>query len=321
MPVHAVGERIGRIDTHAPLDLAGEPVDGIDRQIRFMPGGSHAHQRQVTAGGRTHDTDPVRVQAILRSLAPDHPDGPLQVLPGSRMLGKAFRTRGPVTHGHDRHPQVIEIAPGGRHLEASGVVAHVSAAGVDNLDGRSLELLREMPLDIGRAQRLLGIGHPAFRPDVFLDVLRATFIRRETVQQGHFRLDGAQETHLRHELDAPLEAEGAMSLVRIQVQFRRNAHLPELPVHQRGPHRGIRVDLTVVQAHRAGLLIELEHVTDRDIRAIALPKGWRTRLTVRGHIGRRVHDGPVDVAGGIVHLVDGRVRRRLRAGGEQEREV
>ena len=81
MPVRAVGERIGRIDAHAPLDLAGELVDVVDRPVGLVPGGSHAHQREVAAGGRAHDADPVRVQAVLRGLAPDHPDGPLQVLP------------------------------------------------------------------------------------------------------------------------------------------------------------------------------------------------------------------------------------------------
>ena len=237
------------------------------------------------------------------------------------MFGQRLGTRGAVAHRHDRHAHVVQIPSGGRDLEAVRPVAIVGPAGIDDLDGRGFQHLGEMPLDIRRALVLLHVGHPALRPDVFADVFRPRLIRCKTLRQRNFRSDGAQIAHLSHELDAPLQAKGSMALARVQMHLGRNPPLAEFPVHERGARRGVRVDLPVVQAHRAGLFVEFEHVGQPHVRAVALTGGRGAGLAVRGGVGGRIDNRPVDIAREVIDRVDPLIRRRLAARCQQERQV
>ena len=178
-----------------------------------------------------------------------------------------------------------------------------------------------MPFDIGRALVLLHVGHPALRPDILADVFRPCLIRGKTVRQRDFRSDGAQISHLPHELDAPLQAESPVALARVQMHLGRNPPLAEFPVHERGARRGVRVDFPMVQAHRTGLFVEFENVGQPHVRAIPLAGGRSAGLAVRGGVGGRIDNRPVDMAREVIDLVDPLIRRRLAARGQQERQV
>ena len=101
-----------------------------------------------------------------------------------------------------------------------------------------------------------------------------------------------------------------MALAWIQMQFGRNPHAPELPVNQRGAVRGIWILPAMVQAHRAGLLVELEGITDLDISTVTVPEGRGTGLSVGRDIGGSVDYRPIDMTRDLIKLVD-----RLIGGG------
>ena len=139
-----------------------------------------------------------------------------------------------------------------------------------------------------------------------------------SVHDGDFGFDRPEESHLRHEFDAALEAEGAVALVGIQVQLGRDAHLSQLPVEQGRSVRGIGIELAVVEADGTGLSVEGEDGAQRHVGAVAVPRGWDAGFSVRGRIGRGVGDSPVDVAGQLVEFVHGVIGPGLGTRGQQQ---
>ena len=200
-----------------------------------MAGGGDAHQGEVTACRRAHDADLVRIQAAFLRFTADNADGALQILPGRGVLRQAaFGPWCPVLHRDDGYTHGVQVTAGRCDLETIGIIASITTAGIDDLDGVAIPDGRDVPLDIRRALALLRVGHLAFRPDVFPDAFRTVFIGSEAAHEFHFRLQRAQKAHLRHEFDAALQAEGTMRLVRVQMQLGRDAHPAELAVDERG---------------------------------------------------------------------------------------
>ena len=179
-----------------------------------------------------HDADAVGIQPVCGGLVPDDAHGPLEILPGTGMLGQPFGPRRAVFHGHYRDAQCVEVAPGGGHFKAFRSVAHVGSARVDDLDGIGRALHGDVPLQVRRALVWLCVRHPALRPEVFLAVHRRDQVFGIAVRQGDFRFRRPQEAHLPHEFYTALKAEGSVSLSRIQMQFGRDAHPAQLPVNQ-----------------------------------------------------------------------------------------
>ncbi len=142
------------------------------------------------------------------------------------MLGQPLRPGRTVFHRDDRHAQGIEVASGRRHFEAVRVVAHIGTAGIDDLDGIGRPVFGNVPFQIGGTLFFLKIGYPVLRPDVFLVTGYRDQVFGEAVRQCYFRLRFAQETHLGHEFDAALKAEGAVPFPRVEMQFGRYAHFP-----------------------------------------------------------------------------------------------
>ena len=178
-----------------------------------------------------------------------------------------------------------------------------------------------MPLNVRCALVFLHIRHLAFGPDVFLDILAAVLVLHVPVTNVHARLQGAQEAHLRHEFHSPLEAKGAVALIRVQVKLGRNTHAAQLAVYQRGAGGSIGIPLSMMQAHGAGLFVKTEHFTKLNVRSVSFPGGLGAGFSICSGISRRIHYSPVDVAGNIVHLVNGSISRRLGTGGQQKCQV
>ena len=121
----------------------------------------------MTAGGGTHDTDPVRVKSLGGSLGTNDTDRSLKILPGGGVLRQTgLRPRGAVLHDHNCHSLLIQVFPCGSDLKVLRTVEVVSASGIDNLDRRGLENSGNMPLDIRLALVRLGIRHLSLRPDI-----------------------------------------------------------------------------------------------------------------------------------------------------------
>ena len=186
----SVGKGIGRIDTDAPLYVAGLLVEVVYGQIGLLHRGGHAHQGEMSARATSHDADIVGVETIIGCLALDHSNGTLQILPGGDMLLQtrlSSRTRGTIAHRHYRHAQAVEVAACRSHLESVGTIAIIASARVYNLDSLCLQVGRNVPLDVGRSLILLGIGHLAFRPDVLLNVFVAVVIVVEALHNLNLR--------------------------------------------------------------------------------------------------------------------------------------
>ena len=302
--LQAVRQGVGGIDADAPLDLAGDLVQLVERMVGHVSGRGDAHQRQVSAGAAAHDTDAVGIQAIGGRLAADDADGTLEVLPGRRVLGQAFRARRTVLERDDGHALLVEIPAGRGDLEAVGGIAGVTAAGIDDLDGIGLAFLWEVPFDIRHALVLPEIGRPAFGPDRLFLVVASCGIIGVAVHDRFFRSERGDVAHLAHEFDGPFQTECAVSLVRVEVQFGGDAHPAQLAVNQGGTVGGVHVLAAVVQAHRAGLLVEFEYGAEAHVRAVAVTGGLGAALSVVGDVCGGVDDGPVDVAGDLIQRID-----------------
>ena len=105
------------------------------------------------------------------------------------------------------------------------------------------------------------------------------------------------------------------------MKFCRDAHTAQLPVNLGGTVRSIGILASVVKAHRAGLLVKLENVADLHVNSITLPGGGSAGLSVGGDIGGSVDNGPVDMAGYVIQLVNRFVCPGLGTCGKQQRKV
>ena len=112
-----------------------------------------------------------------------------------------------------------------------------------------------------------------------------------------------------------------MAFAGIEVKLSGYLALAQLAIDERGAIGRVLVVASVLQADGAGLGVELEDRGEADVRAVALARGRRALLAVGGDVGRGIEQRPVDVAGHGVELVDGRVGRRLRTGGEEQSQV
>ena len=273
----------------------------------------------MPAGGGSHYADAVGIEPVRSGLAAHYPDSPLEVLPCGGVLGEGFcRAGSTVFQGDDGHALGVEVAAYGSNLESVGIVAGVGASGVDDLDGVGAALMREVPLDVGLALVLLAVGHLAFGPYILLGIACAVVIGRIPFHEVLLRGDGAEETHLGHELYRTLESEGSVALVGVEMEFGGNLHAAELPVNQRGSVRGVGVLASMMQADGACMVVELEDLADGHVRAISLAICAGAGFAVGGHIGGSVCNRPVDVAGDLVYLVDGLISGCLRTGGKHQ---
>ena len=84
--IGTIGQRVGRIDRHRPLHIAGDLVEIVDRPVGAVPGTGRAHEREVPACRRAHDADAVRIKSFRRRLGAHDADGALEILPGGRMV-------------------------------------------------------------------------------------------------------------------------------------------------------------------------------------------------------------------------------------------
>ena len=145
------------------------------------------------------------------------------------------RGRGPgsaVFHGYHGDSLGVKVAALRRDFESVRIVAVVSAAGIDDLDGAGGRIARDVPFDVGFALVLLGIRHLAFRPDGFLPVNGAVLVGGKALHQRGFRGHLPEITHLGHELHGAAETEGTVLPVGIEMQLGRHSHPAQLPVNQ-----------------------------------------------------------------------------------------
>ena len=185
-----------------------------------------------------------------------------------------------------------------------------------------LELMGEVPFDVGFALVFLAVRHLAFRPDGFFLVACAVLIGRVAVHNLLLRLQGAEIAHLGHKFHSPLEAERSVRLVGVEMEFGGNFTFAQLPVDQRRTIGGVGVLASVVKAHRAGVAVELEDLADGNVSAISFA-GRRDAFFVGigSDVCRCVGDSPVDVAGNGIQLIYRFVCRSFRTGGQQQGEV
>ena len=73
-----------------------------------------------------------------------------------------------------------------------------------------------------------------------------------------------------------------------------------------------------MHADGAGVPIELEHRAQFYIGPITIAGGGCSRFPVGGYVSGRVGNGPVDVAGKLVDLVNRLIGRRFRTGSQQQ---
>ena len=271
----------------------------------------------MSACRAAHDTNLVGIQAVLLSLTAHQLDGTLQVLPCRDVLGHILGAGCTVFHSHDRHTQLVQVTACRSYLEALRAIPLVAAARIDNLYGVGLLLLGEVPFYVGLALMFLCQRHLAFRPYILCNFLLACIIVGETLHDILFGCHGAGYSQLSQELNGAIQSEGTMTFVGIEVQLGRNLTLAQLPIDKGRAVGRVFIQTAVMQAHGAGLLVELKASAQLDVGAIPLLCGRSAQLTVGCHIGRRICNGPVDVAGNGVQLVDRLVGRCLRAGGKQ----
>ena len=303
-----IGQGIGGIDADAPLHVAGLLVEVVDGQIGLLHGRGDAHQGKMSAGTAAHDADVVRVKTKVGRLALDDANGTLQVLPGGNVLLQArlgSRSGRTITHRHDSHAQAVEVATGRSHLESVGAVAHVAAAGIDDLYGLRLEIGRDVPFDIRRALICLRIRHLAVGPDVLLDILRTVVVIVEALHDFHFGSKRReQQAHLLQELDAAFQAKGTVPLAGIEMQLGIDFPLAQLAEHHRRGVGAVGVVAAMMQAHGAGLLVEMKDGVELDVRTVAETHVGRAAFAVAEHVCRSVDDGEVHVTGDVVQRVD-----------------
>ena len=322
-----IRERIRGIDRDRPLHIAGDRVQARRRPPVTTRGvvqrARRAHERQVSARGRAHDADAVRVQPLLRGLRADDTDRALEVGPCRHVLLQSCGTRRTVLHRDDRHALLVEIAAGGRDFEAVRIVARVASARIDDLNRLRLQVLRQVPLDVRRALVRLHVGHLALRPNVLLLVAAAREIARIALHQLDFGIDFAEIAHLAHELDRPAEllhVDGTVPAVRVKVQLGGNLHPAELPVELRRAVRRMLIFSAVEEAHGTRLRIELKGRVELHVRRVAVTR-IRHRKPVRQRIRHAHRKREVDVAGNVVRRIDLRVRGRQRARRQHHRKV
>lgn len=168
-----------------------------------------------------------------------------------------------------------------------------------------------VPLKIRRALLLPGVRHLAFRPYILLGMSSAGLIGSKAGHQVHLGLESPHKTHLAHKFHTALEAEGSVALVGIEMQLGRDAHTAQLSVNQCRTIGSIRVLATVVKAHRASLLVELEAIAQRHIGTVAFSGGGATVFAIGRHIRGSIDDGPIDMAGNVIEGINTIVRGSL----------
>ena len=332
--VGAVGERIRRIDRARPLHLAGHLVDIVD----VVPVGAaartrRAHKRKMTAGGKTHDSDAVRIKSARRRSLSHHAYRALGVLPGGRMLGeRRGRTGRPVGYDHHRHALGVEIF-GDRQPFAGNVAVAVRAAGRDDLDRLGFEVFRDEPFDERNGLLLiLDIGSFALGPDVLFHPFGGVKTGEDTaLLQG---LLTADEPHLLEEFlgaDEPVVVSGRILFagimshetvvtVGVKMEFGGNFHAAQLTVYLRGAVGRIKIDAAVEEAHGAGFRIELERFVEFDVDRVAVA-GIGAGKPVVERIGRIDRNRPVDVTGKRIKLIDRFVGGSLRRSRKHHRQM
>ena len=87
--------------------------------------------------------------------------------------------------------QGIEVSADGRNFEVVRIVACVASSGIDYLDCVGLELMGEVPFDVGFALILLAVRHLAFRPNGFFLIACAVLIGCVAVHNLLLGLHGA----------------------------------------------------------------------------------------------------------------------------------
>lgn len=90
--VQTVSQRIRRINTYAPLHVAWQTVNIVNRQIRPMHGRGHPHKSEMPPGRTSHNAYLARVKPEGNSLASYNTYGTLQILPCSSVLGETLGT-------------------------------------------------------------------------------------------------------------------------------------------------------------------------------------------------------------------------------------
>ena len=97
----------------------------------------------MSAGRRAHDANALGIESARGCLAANHADSTLGVLPSRRMLGEGRSgARMAVIDGHNRHPLLVEIAPGWSHFKSIRHAVVICAARPDYLNRLRLQVLR-----------------------------------------------------------------------------------------------------------------------------------------------------------------------------------
>ena len=165
-------------------------------------------------------------------------------------------------------------------------------------------------------QRRLALG-----PYILCNLLLTGIIVGIAFHDILFRSYRAGDSHLSQELYGTVQAEGAVALVGIQVQLSGNLTFAQLPVDKGRAVRRVFVHTAVMQTHGASLLVELEAGAQFNVRTITLLCGRCAQFPVGSHIGRRIGNGPVDVAGNGIQFVNRLVGGSLGTGGKQDSQV
>ena len=323
--IGTIGERVGRIDAYTPLHTARELVNIVDRIVGLLERRSDTHERKMTASRTAHDANAVGTKAMSLGFVAHDTNGTLQILPGIGMLGQAAlgrRTRSAVFHGDNSHASVVEITAHRSNLEALRPVAIVCSTRIDDLNGAGLQYLRHVPFDIWSALIVLEIRSHALWPDLLLGTLLPTsLVARETIVERNLGLQRAKDTQLTKELDATFGAKDTMTAIGIEMQFGRHLHSAQLTVDERRAIRRVNIGTAMMERHRTGLLVELEHIVEPDINAIALTRRHSARRSIGSDISRSMGNSEVDMARHSVERIDGIIGRSLGIGSKQEREM
>ena len=112
-----------------------------------------------------------------------------------------------------------------------------------------------------------------------------------------------------------------MRPARIEMQLGRNTALAKLAIDERGAIGRVFIGSAMMQGHGTRAGIKLIDGGQLHVHSVALPSGRSALLGIGGDIGRRIHYGPVDMAGYSVQSIDGLIGRSLRTGGKQQSQM
>jgi len=143
----SVRQRVGGVDRHGPVDVAGKLVEFVDRPIRRCQRARREQGRQVRARGEPERTDLLRVESSFFRVVADETDGALPILPSALVDRQPLRTRRTVGEAGANEPEFGELLrdPVNPHPVAATVI---TAAGNEQHASAVFLRRRVVPVEI-----------------------------------------------------------------------------------------------------------------------------------------------------------------------------